>query len=127
MEGACGIVADGREMGNVWGTCVGGLLGGENGWDHDVACEGTNCNCNCNCNVEFVKHAKILLTVKTVTKALVRMFSKLIGDTNMFSVLSRIHDTTLTNHAGSSQHYSSPADQLLQKLAVQKFLFVMLE
>ena len=31
--------------------------------------------CNCNCNVEFVKRAKILLTVKTVTKALVRMFS----------------------------------------------------
>ena len=37
--------------------------------------ESLNCNCNCNCNVEFVKRAKILLTVKTVTKALVRMFS----------------------------------------------------
>ena len=42
---------------------------------HVDHCMHVDCNCNCNCNVEFVKRAKILLTVKTVTKALVRMFS----------------------------------------------------
>ena len=30
-------MADGGKMGSVWGTCVEGLLGGENGWDWDAA------------------------------------------------------------------------------------------
>ena len=34
------ILADDGEIGNVHGTCVRGLLGGENGWDSGAACEG---------------------------------------------------------------------------------------
>ena len=93
-------------------------------WEVEVGivCHLANCNCNCNCNVEFVKRAKILLTVKNSHEGASSNVFRLIGDTNMFSVLSRIHDTTSTNHEGPSQHYSSPADQLSQKLAVQSFV-----